>query len=137
MLEKIRNHSGKIFIFVVNLFLMMIAIFVIKDKDQTKRAIETQKNILDENSTLKVELQSLKGVLNEINSVLSVEETAIPADESQSIETVAPPADPAPVPAPTPAVAAPVVPAPIPVPATSVPAPVQKTAPSNAKTKTS
>ncbi|MFA6285667.1 MAG: hypothetical protein WC643_04045 [Parcubacteria group bacterium] len=119
MAGKIRNHSGKIFIFCINLFLMMIAVFVIKNKDQAKRAVETQKNLLDENSYLKNELQSLKGVLNEINSVLPAGNVNTPADENTAI---------------TPSVGAEnsvpaVVSAPTPVPTTKNPA--------NARTKTS
>ncbi len=119
MAGKIRNNTGKIFIFFINLFLMMIAVFVIKDKDQTKRAVETQKNLLDENSYLKNELQSLKGVLNEINSALPSGEVNIPADGNTAI---------------TPSVGAEntvpaVVSAPTPVPTTKKPA--------NARTKTS
>lgn len=140
MAGKIRKHSGKIFIFIINLFLMTIAVFLIKDKDQTKRSSETQKNLLDENSTLKVELQSLKGVLNEINSALSVEETNISAggenqSESKPSTAITPSVGTGNT---APTASSPATPSPaISSSAAPDPAPIQKKAPSNAKTKTS
>jgi hypothetical protein len=141
MAGKIRKHSGKIFIFIINLFLMTIAVFVIKDKDQARRSSETQKNLLDENSILKVELQSLKGVLNEINSALSVEEANISVDEksqpaaSESSTVITPSVGTGNT---TPTVSSPATPSPaISSPPVSAPVPSQNTAPANTKTKTS
>jgi len=83
----IRKHASKILVFMVNLLLMVVAILVIKEKDEAKKANQAQDNltkdnstILNENENLKQELESLKGVLQEIGTKIGVPEKLIVPD---------------------------------------------------------
>jgi hypothetical protein len=140
MLEKLKKHSVKIFVFTINILIAAVAVLIIREKDQARLLENAQKeNPANEN----VNSDPLPSFENSV-SAESVDSNSTPADESgQSLPvdsgTVAPsppipaiPATPVPTPIPSPAITVPSNPAPVSAPA---PAPVAK--PSNAKTKTS
>ena len=53
MLEKIKKHSVKIFVFTINILLAAIAVLVIREKDQTRLLGNLQKELsANENSLL-------------------------------------------------------------------------------------
>jgi len=109
MLEKAKKHINKILVFALNLLLMVIALLMIKEKDQARHSAETQNNLLNnnsslsnENSFLKDELQSLKGIVEEIKSIPAGEEkkaevpdnVGVQAPSIPTSKVVSPPAAP-------------------------------------------
>lgn len=132
MLEKIKRHGVKIFIFAINVLLAVVAVLAIKEKDQGRllEKAHEEKNSIEEESIKKESLPSFKGSV-EIDAQGGAD-AAISEDNSVKAE---PPVQTIPV------ENANITPAPsIPAatsPATTAPSPAKKTKPSNAKTKTS
>jgi len=132
MLEKAKEHINKILVFALNLLLMIVALLMIKEKDQARLSEKKQNDLLNdnsflsnENSFLKDQLQSLKGIVEEIKSIPASEDKNLGAPDNVN------------VPAPSAAVSKVVPPPAAPIPA-SVSPPAIKSAPaSNSKTKTS
>jgi len=86
----LRKHINKILVFAVNLLLMMVAILVIKQKDEAKKALQAQDSlaednsaVLNENERLKSELESLKGVLEGLSAKISEPENIVVPDAVQ------------------------------------------------------
>jgi hypothetical protein len=102
VLEKFKKHTSKILIFVVNLLVMAIAVLIIKNKDWENKALKAQNNLLNEkeslsseNENLNIELNSLRGVVEEISAQDAILENATisepdPALPSTSADTNAP-----------------------------------------------
>lgn len=122
MLERLKKHSVKILVFVINLLLAAITIFAIQEKDQNRLL----KNAENERKNENVATDNVSSFENSVNikeqekandaeNNVGQKDTPIktsPADNTIIVPVTPPPADPA-------------------------PAPTKKTKPSNAKTKTS
>jgi hypothetical protein len=81
-----KKHLNKILVFSLNFLLMLVAILVIKEKDQARLSEKQQNDLLDsnaslsnENSALKNELQSLKRVVEDVKSAITGEEQKVDA----------------------------------------------------------
>jgi len=98
MTGKIGKHINKILVFMLNLLLMAIAVLVIKQKEEAKKSsvaqdeLKNNNSFLDEeNAKLKNDLESLKGVLNSLESKVIIDEPVPPPDNSVSnSSTIAP-----------------------------------------------
>jgi hypothetical protein len=136
MLEKVKKHGLKIFVFLFNALLAVIAVLIIREKDQTRLLENSQKEIPPNANEQNISLPSFESSVSteslESDSVQADVAEPSPADNS-TIAPVAPIPAPKPVSTPDPAVSAPAN-------STSntlVPAPAPAAKPSNAKTKTS
>lgn len=76
-----RKHLSKILVFFLNLLLMTVAVLVIENRDQEKKVANTENSLREENNTLKTELSSLKGALQ--NFELQAEQAVEPIVESK------------------------------------------------------
>jgi len=128
MLEKIKKHSVKIFVFTINILLAAIAVLIIREKDQARLLENAQKENPTDESAQNIPPPSFES---------SVSSEILGGDSSQTnVSEPSPPDNSAMTPA-----------APVPDPTVSdpanstsntiVPAPTTTTKPSNAKTKTS
>lgn len=124
MLNELKKHSVKIFVFAINILLAAIAVFVIREKDQTRLLENAQKkNIPSENLNDDI-LPSFENSVSVENIGSDSSPAAVPAPTDNS--GIA-----APVPVPAPAVTAP------PNPTSNIATPTPAAKSSNAKTKTS
>lgn len=118
MAEKLRKHGVKILVFIINILLAAIAVFIIREREQAK---------LLEKAQSEKENPGSESVKNDISS--SFENSVNIGEQGDPIgpENNSKQSD----------VSAKTPPPAKPIPATPVPSPTQKTKPSNAKTKTS
>jgi hypothetical protein len=125
MLGKLRKHGVKILVFLVNILLAAVAVFVIREKDRARLSEKAEEKNGDSGAG-KVE-----------DSILPSFENSIDGEEQQS----AGPSDPIQtnIPAEIPKQDNPAIVPQSPIPATSTPAPppASKSQPANRKTKTS
>ena len=128
MLDKLKKHSVKIFVFTINILLAAIAVLIIREKDQARLLENAQKEFYQNGNPSSSSLPSFE------NSV-SVESSG--SDSSQAnVSEPSPAGTPVAAPTPAPAVSVPansassVTPPPV-----AAPTPAPK--PSNAKTRTS
>jgi hypothetical protein len=84
MLEKSKRHANKVLIFFMNVLLMVVAILVIKQKEDSKRQDGAQNELEKENSSLanenlklKNDLETLKGSLGNLESGAAIEENSV------------------------------------------------------------
>ena len=142
MLDKLKKHSVKIFVFTINILLAAIVVLIIREKDQARLLKNAQKEVsLDGNVQSSPTLPSFENSVSAENTGSDlppdVQNLPVPADNS----IVVPPPAPAPSSVPV------TKPATTPVPKVSAPttnstsnnssSTTQITKPSNAKTKTS
>jgi hypothetical protein len=136
MLEKLKKHSVKIFVFTINILLAAIAVLIIREKDQARLLENAQKEIpangtSQNNPSLPSFESSVSTESADSNSMPADASTqSCPVDDGTAAPAASLPATPAPVPSPEITVPSTSVPAP-------APAPTPTAKPSNAKTKTS
>jgi hypothetical protein len=127
MLEKLKKHSVKIFVFTINILLAAIAVLIIREKDQARLLEGSPKEVPIGGNAQNIPLPSFEDSV----STESVKSDSVQADAPVGNSTTIP-AVPIPVPTPTPTVVAPPSSSSV-----STPAPAPAANPSNAKTKTS
>ncbi|OGI25478.1 MAG: hypothetical protein A3J76_03750 [Candidatus Moranbacteria bacterium RBG_13_45_13] len=129
MLEKLKKHGVKILVFLINILLAAVAVFVIREKDQARllEKAQEEKNLESENAKKdplpsfenSVSVESQQGTSGaESNSSPEDPANQIPPDGSAAVAPVVPP----------PANPAPMIP---------IPFATQNTKPADRKTKTS
>ena len=130
MFNKLRKHSVKIFVFIINILLAAIAVFIIQEKDQARlleKMQEEKKNLESENTE--------SDPPSSFESSVSIEEQESASSLENSLEQTNPSTQNLPASNET---VVPVNPPPEnPIPANTNSTPTTKTKPSNAKTKTS
>jgi hypothetical protein len=102
MTRKIGKHITKILVFMLNLLLMAIAVLVIKQKEDAKKTATAQDELKnsnsfldEENTRLKNDLDSLKGILKTLEAnVIETDSASLPVSNTEN--TSVSPSDPAP-----------------------------------------
>src|SRR4030042_5514930 len=126
MFNKLRKHSVKIFVFIINILLAAIAVFIIQEKDQARlleKMQEEKKNLESENTK--------NDPPSSFESSVSIEEQESASSPENSLEQTNPSTQNMPASNKT---VVPVNPPPTkPIPAATNPTSTTKTKPSNAK----
>ena len=98
MLNNLKKHSVKIFVFTINILLAAIAVLIIREKDQARLLENTQKEILaNENAQSSSSLPSFEnsvsaeGVQSD-SSQANVSEPSLPAGTSTAVPATLAPA---------------------------------------------
>ena len=96
MLEKIRRHSGKIFVFVINLLLMATAVLAIRAKDQNRLLKQAEDSALKSESDTTVNTETPVSDPNSFQGQLDQPANADQTSQSEFLPAgTAPPAVPA------------------------------------------
>jgi hypothetical protein len=135
MLEKLKKHSVKIFVFTINILLAAIAVLIIREKDQARLLENAQKELSPSENSNGNQQPSFENSVSVENADIpsapaDVSDQTLPVESKPDPSATSTPAAPDPIP--SPAITVPSTPAP-----TSAPAPAPTAKPSNAKTKTS